>query len=177
MKQTKTKKLTALLLVAVLLAFVTVGFGVSATTAEEITETASIASFNVEHRGSMHLACKVETAASVPEGAAIGIMVWAPDVTNYSSANKIWESYELKYDGAGTYYYASMLIAAKNIATKYQYAVVLKNGDTVTLLSKPVAQSIEAWAETKLKDATDPARINLYEKSYSLRQGCNCGAF
>lgn len=164
MKQTKIKKITALLVCAVLLVGAVIGVGVSATTAEEIEETAAISSFNVEHRGSMHLACKVETDYVVSEGETLGIMVWAPGVKNYSSANKIWESYELKDDGAGTYYYASMPIAAKNIATEYQYAVVVKNGNTVTLLSKPAAQSIEAWAETKLENATDPARINLYNK-------------
>ena len=129
-----------------------------------MTETATYLRYNVEHRGSMHLACKVETDYVVSEGETLGIMVWAPGVKNYSSANKIWESYELKDDGAGTYYYASMPIAAKNIATKYQYAAVVKNGNTVTLLSKPEAKSIEDWAQEKLESATDPARINLYNQ-------------
>lgn len=165
MKQTKTKKITALMLVVIILSCVAVGFGVSAVTENEITPTARISSFNVEHRGAMHLACKVETTTA-PEGATIGIMVWAGDATDYSASNKIWENYEISNDGAGTEYYASMPIAAKNIATEYQFAVVAKVGNTVTLLSKPVLQSVEGWAQTKLNNSetTDPLRINLYEK-------------
>lgn len=163
MKQTKIKKITALLLSAVILVCMALGLGVSAVTADDITETAKIASVNVEHRGAMHLAFKVETE-SVPEGAAVGIMMWAPGVENYTASNKIWENYQLSDDGAGTKYYASMPISAKDISTEYQVAVVAKDGDSVTLLSKPVSQSISAWASEKLETATDEARINLYKK-------------
>ena len=165
MKQTKIKKMISFLVVAAVLICTLAGFSASAVTSEEITETAEVASVNVEHRGCMHLAYKVEVQ-SAPEGANVGIMIWSPGTQNYTASNAIWESYVLSNDGAGTDYYASMPIAAKNIGTAYQVAVVAELDGEVTLLSVPVGISIQNWAETKLADpeTTDPARINLYEK-------------
>ena len=165
MKKIRIPKLVALLAVFALLASIAVSVGISAATAEEITETASIVSINVEHADYMHLAFKVETA-SVPEGAEVGIMVWNSGVKNYTAANAIWSNYVLSNDGAGTDYYASHPIAAKDIATEYQVAVVAKKGDDLTILSKPASYSIEAWAETKLANSAtlDEARFNLYNK-------------
>lgn len=163
MEKTRITKLAALLVACVLLVSAMVGVGISAISADEITETAIIVSENVEHKDYLHLAFKVELD-SAPEGAEVGIMIWADGVTDYTSANKLWETYELKNDGAETDYYASQPIAAKDIATKYQAAVVARTDDGITLLSKPASYSVEAWASEKLESATDPARINLYNK-------------
>ncbi len=168
MKQTKIKKIASLLVVAAVLTCALAGIAVSAVTTDEITETARIDSVNVEHRGCMHLAYKVVTD-SVPEGATVGIMVWSPSTKNYTAKNAIWENYTLSNDGAGTEYYASMPIAAKNIATEYPVAVVAKTADgEVILLSSPdnmqEPTSVEAWAYKKLENETNPTRINLYEK-------------
>ena len=165
MKQTKIKRIVSLLVVAAVLTCALAGIAVSAVTTDEFTETARIDSVNVEHRGCMHLAYKV-VADFVPEGATVGIMIWSPGTKNYTASNAIWENYTLSNDGAGTDYYASMPIAAKNIGTAYQVAVVAELDGEVTLLSVPEGVSIQNWAETKLADpkTTDPARINLYEK-------------
>ena len=165
MKKQRTLKLVALFSTIALLVCAMVGVGISAATAEEITETASIVSVNLEHRDYMHLAFKVETV-SVPDGATVGIMVWNSGVTDYTAENKLWSNFELSNDGAGTDYYASQSISAKDIATEYQVAVVAKTDGGVTLLSKPVSYSVEAWAQTKLADpeTVDPVRINLYNK-------------
>ena len=165
MKQTKIKKIASVLVVIAVLVCALAGISASAVTEGEIQVSAKIESVNVEHRGCMHLAFKVETA-SAPDGAVIGIMIWNKGVTNYTAQNSIWSNYELSNDGAGTDYYASMPIAAKNIATQYKVAVVAELDGEVTLLSVPVCYSIMGWAETKLADpnTTDPARINLYEK-------------
>ena len=163
MEKTRITKLAALLVALVLMVGAMVGVGISAVSADEITETATIASVNVEHKDYLHLAVKVDVT-SAPADAEIGIMVWANGVTDFTSANKIWESYEIKFDGAETYYYASQPIAAKDIATEYKIAVVAKTADGITLLSEPASYSVAAWAESKLENTTDPARINLYKK-------------
>ena len=165
MEKTRIIKLSSLLVACALLVSAMVGVGVSADSTPEITETASIVSVNVEYREYLHLAFEV-ACDSVPEGAEVGIMVWSAGAKTYTSGNSLWESYELKDDGAGTDYYASQSIAAKNIGTEYQVAVVAKDADGVTLLSAPALYSIENWAETKLADpnTTDAARINLYNK-------------
>ena len=162
MKQTKIEKISVLLVAAIILVGAIIGVGVSATTPSEITETENI-HFNVEHKGAMHLACSVETT-DVPEGAVVGIMVWAPDVENCTVANKLWESYDIKDDGAGRKYYASMPIAAKDIGTQYKYAVVAKTENSVIVVSVPKPYSVADWANDKLEHETDEARINLYKK-------------
>jgi hypothetical protein len=163
MEKTKITKLAALLVALVLMVGAMVGVGISAVSADEITETASIVRKNVEHKDYLHLAFAVQVTTA-PEDAEIGIMVWADDVTDFNSANKLWASYELKFDGAETYYYASQPIAAKDIATNYKVAVVAKTADGITLLSKPAAYSVAAWAAEKLTENPDPARENLYKK-------------
>ena len=164
-ERSKITRFTALIIACVLLVGAMVGFGISATTEAEMTSTAEIVTKNVEHKDYLHLAFNV-AVYSAPEGAQIGIMVWSANTENYTSANKIWESYELKDDGAGTTYYASQPIAAKDIATVYRVAVVAKTADGITLLSVPAEYSVQAWAEECLAeiDPTDLARINLYNK-------------
>ncbi len=169
MKQTRFTKIAALLLACVLLAGVALSFSVSATTASEITETASIKSVNVEHRDFMHLAFNVETTGE--HTGTIGIMVWAADVEDYTTANALYSSYVLKSDGAGTSYYASQSIPAKNIATKYQVAVVEKDGaGNVTIISVPEEHSVEAWAQTKLTQNPSADEANLYNKVIAYGQ-------
>lgn len=165
MEKTRITKLAALLVALVLLVSTAVGVGVSAISADEITETAEILFKNVEHKDYLHLAFNI-AVDSAPEGAEIGIMVWAAGTKNYTASNKIWSSYELKDDGAGTTYYASQPIAAKDIATVYMVSVVAKTADGVTILSLPKEYSVAAWAEECLTktDPTDLARINLYKK-------------
>lgn len=165
MEKTRITKLAAIIVAFVLLLGTTIGTGVSAVVSDDIAETASIESINIEHRDFLHLAFEVVTV-SVTEGAEIGIMIWDAGVTDYTVSNRIWVSYELKNDGAGTDYYSSMPIAAKNIATKYQVAVVEKTADGVTLVSKPALYSVAGWAQIKLDapETTDPAEINLYNK-------------
>ena len=163
MKQTKIKKIASVLVIVAVLVCALAGISASAVTDSEIEVSAEIKSVNVEHRGCMHLAFKVETT-SVPEGATVGIMMWNSGVTNYTAKNAIWANYELSDDGAGTSYYAGMPIAAKNIATKYKVAVVAELDGEVTLLSVPASYSILEWAQTKLATTTDPVRINLYNK-------------
>ena len=165
MEKTRITKLAALLVALALMVGAMVGVGISAVSADEITGTAVILSENVEHKDYLHLAFKVRVD-SAPEDAVIGIMVWSAETENVTTSNRIWASYELKDDGAGTTYYASQPIVAKDIATVYKVAVVAKTADGITILSEPADYSVANWAATKLSNSetTDPARINLYKK-------------
>ena len=74
MKQTKIKKIASVLVVIAVLVCALAGISASAVTEGEIQVSAEIKSVNVEHRGCMHLAFKVETT-SAPDGAVIGIAI------------------------------------------------------------------------------------------------------
>ncbi|MBQ8320927.1 MAG: hypothetical protein IJX92_01000 [Clostridia bacterium] len=164
MIKTRFTKLAALILALTLAFGVLACIGVSAEDGTA-TETAKIASVNVEHREMMHLAVKVEYDEAAVSG-AVGIMVWESATTDCTAENSIYSSYALHSDMAEepTYYYASQAIAAKNINTDYYIAVVEKNGNEVTLLSTPALYSVKSWAETKLTQNPDEAHANLYNK-------------
>ncbi len=165
MKHTRNSKTVSLILAAVLLLGVVFSFGTSAVGADAITATESITSVNVEHRDLMHLAFQVSKNAT--HSGVLGIMVWEAGVTDYTAETAIFSNFETSTDSEGTVYYAAQAVAAKDIVTEYQVAVVEKSaaGD-ITVISVPAAYSIAGWAQTKLADpeTTDPVRINLYNK-------------
>ncbi len=162
MKRTKLTKIAAFLIVSMLIVSMAAVFTSSAVAADEITETASITSVNVEHRDFMHLAFQV----SAPDATGtVGIMIWESGVTDYTVDNAIYSNYKTSEDSEGTVYYSGHAVAAKNIATEYQIAVVEKDASgNVTIISKPVSHSIQGWAETKLAQSPDAVRENLYNK-------------
>ncbi len=163
MKNTRLTKLTAFLIISVLIVSMAAVFTTSAVTADGITETASISQVNVEHRDFMHLAFIVETEGE--HTGTVGIMIWEADVTDYTAANAIYSNYETSEDSAGNVYYSGHAIAAKNIATEYMVAVVEKDAQgEVTVISVPELHSIEGWAEQKLTESPDTVRENLYNK-------------
>lgn len=167
MTKSRFTKISALVLALALALGALTCIGVSA---EETNAKAEISSINVEHRDMMHLAFKIEYNGVVYTGAeetdgTVGVMVWAPDTAECTVQNKIHVSYELKYDGKGTYYYASHGIAAKYINSDFFVAVVEKDAEgNVSIISEITTFSIKGWAETKLTQTTDAAKLNLYNK-------------
>lgn len=166
MTKSRFTKISALVLALALALGALTCIGVSA---EETNAKAEISSINVEHRDMMHLAFKIEYNGVVYTGeetdGTVGVMVWAPDTAECTVQNKIHVSYELKYDGEGTYYYASHGIAAKYINSDFFAAVVEKDAEgNVSIISEITTFSIKGWAETKLTQTTDAAKLNLYNK-------------
>ncbi len=175
MKKTKFSKTVSIVLALSFMLSAVFCFGGSAVTSDEITESATVKSVNVEHRDFMHLAFMVEETAE--HTGAIGIMIWEADATDYTADNAIYSNYQTSEDSEGNVYYSGNAVPAKNIATDYLVAVVEKNADgNVTVISVPKAYSIKAWATQKIADeeakaydedeTTEPdtVRINLYNK-------------
>lgn len=126
--------------------------GLSVNAGAEAEETYYVDMGNVEYGNYLHLALTIVA----PAGSGIAVYASA-DAEDY-----LYATFTEKDDGAGTKYFATQEISAKDIDTTYYVAVVEKTDAGVNEISERKAVSVEMYANLALDSDKTDAQKALY---------------